>query len=81
MDVSNILEAAGYENHRFGRGIWVNRETRKIFSQAFVDDHPDAEVRAAMAEPILDDWVFYFNRRPEERIKREILGELGVGER
>lgn len=74
---SNILEEAGYESRKFGRGLWVNRKAKKIFSQAFVEDHKATEVRAAMAAENEDGWEFYFNRGPEDRIKREILAELG----
>lgn len=70
-----LLEDAGYL-YSLDRNIYFSRETGKVFSAQFVEDHSEAELEASLAEPsgTPGQWHFYFNSPPSESVKR-ILSE------
>ncbi|MGD0569008.1 MAG: hypothetical protein ABSA78_11430 [Candidatus Sulfotelmatobacter sp.] len=72
-----LLEEAGYA-YSFDRLSYVNREARKIFSIEFVQDKPEAEIKARIDEAIRPgEWRFYFNSEPSEAVKRELSAVFG----
>lgn len=75
---TQILEDAGYA-YSFDREIYLNRNTRKVFSVEFVQDHSEAELEARINEPgpPAGEWRFYFNSPPSEAVKRELSTLLG----
>ena len=71
-----LLENAGYA-YIFDRLSYVNRDTRKVFSIEFVQDHDEAELTQRINEPAPpDEWRFYFNAEPSETVKRELTALL-----
>jgi hypothetical protein len=71
-----ILEDAGYA-YSFDRISYINRDTRKVFSIEFVEDHSEAELKARIDEPTPgSEWRFYFNLAPTESVKRELLRSI-----
>jgi hypothetical protein len=72
-----LLEDAGYA-YSFDRLSYVNREARKIFSIEFVQDKPEAVIKARIDEAIPPgEWRFYFNQEPSEAVKRELSAVFG----
>jgi len=71
-----ILENAGYA-YSFDRLSYINRDTRKVFSVEFVQDHDEAEIKACINRPSSpNEWKFYFNSEPSESVKREFLRSI-----
>jgi len=69
---TQILEDAGYA-YSIDRLSYVNREARKVFSVEFVQDNPEAVIKAAISERTpRGEWKFYFNSAPSEAVKREL---------
>jgi len=73
---SQILEEAGYV-YSLDRMIYVNRKTRKVFSEEFVDDHSEDELQKCIDEKSSGEWRFYFNGPPSESVQRELVSLLG----
>jgi hypothetical protein len=73
-----ILENANYRYH-FSRDIYYNRSARKVFSLEAIEDNDwqwlSEKIKAAA---LSDQWQFYFNDEPSEKIKAGILRELGT---
>ena len=71
-----ILEKANYHYH-FSRSIYLNRDNKKIFSlEAIEDNDLDWLNDKIKMVPTTNDWMFFFNEVPSEKIKKEILQEL-----
>jgi len=71
-----LLEASGYRYH-FDRMIYFNRAARRAISLEFVEDHPIVEIQAIVdSQPTPNDWIFYFNDPPSDRVKRELSEAL-----
>jgi hypothetical protein len=74
---SEILEKAGYI-YSLDRMMYVNRQARKVFSEEFVDDHSDDEIRRCVDEGTGEQgWRFYVNSPLSEGVKRELETLLG----
>lgn len=72
-----LLEGAGFD-YSFDRDVYYNRETKKIFSVEFVEDHTVEELDSRIRErPAGDKWRFYFNETPSGSVSRELEGALG----
>jgi hypothetical protein len=67
----HLLDDAGYY-YNFDRMMYINRKAKKAFSVEFVDDHPEAEIRSKIEEPIHEDWRFYTNSDLPESTKKEL---------
>jgi len=70
-----LLETAGY-HYRFDRMIYLNRDTKKVFSRSAVEDHSAEWLRERLAAHTTD-WTFYFNDSPSPRIREAIIAEFG----
>lgn len=72
-----ILEDAGYA-YSFDRSIYLNKNSRKVFSVEFIQDHGEAELESRINEPnpAADEWQFYFNSPPSDAVKRELIKVL-----
>lgn len=74
---SGILEKAGYV-YSLDRMMYVNRKTKKVFSEEFVDDHSDDELQRCIGESAGGQgWRFYMNSPLSEGVKRELEILLG----
>jgi hypothetical protein len=74
---SEILDKAGYV-YSLDRMMYVNRETRKVFSEEFVDDHSDDELQSCIGESTEGQgWRFYVNSPLSEGVQRELAALLG----
>jgi len=74
---SQILEDAGYA-YSIDRTIYINRETKKVFSVKFIEDHNEEELKARISEKTQGgEWQFYFNSPPSEAVKHELERALG----
>jgi hypothetical protein len=71
-----LLENSGYRYH-FDRMIYFNRAARRAFSLEFVEDRSQQEIQKLLEIPATDDWVFYFNEPPSDRVKRELAEAFG----
>jgi hypothetical protein len=72
-----VLEDAGYA-YSFDRLSYINREARKVFSLEFIQDKPEAVIKARIDEGIPPgEWRFYFNHEPSEAVKRELSAVFG----
>lgn len=73
----DILKRNGYKFY-FKRFIFINYETRKIFSYAVIEDKTDDWLQAHIDEVnTTHAWKFYFNDPPpSEELKKEIEKEL-----
>jgi len=70
-----LLENSGYRYH-FDRMIYFNRAARRAFSLEFVEEHSQQEIQKLLELPSTDDWVFYFNTSPSDRVKRALAEAL-----
>ena len=71
-----ILENANYA-YNFNRDIYYNRSDKKIFSLEAVEDKDPNWLNEKINEKKnIDEWRFYFNDPPSDKIKFEILKEL-----
>lgn len=69
---SQILEEAGYV-YSLDRMVYVNREARKAFSEEFVDDHNEDELKRCIQEGnTARAWMFYTNTPISEGVRREL---------
>ncbi len=75
---TQILEDGGYV-YNFDREVYVNRQTRKVFSLEFVEDHTEEVLAAKLEEPVTatGNWHFYFNDPPPDGVKRALSAVLG----
>ncbi len=74
---SQILEDAGYA-YNFDRTIYVNRKTKTAFSAEFVQNNPEEEIKRRISEGSQGGkWVFHFNVRPSDAVRRELESVLG----
>lgn len=73
-----ILEEASYRYH-FNRDIYFNRNKKKIFSlEAIEDNDPNWLIDRINMVTKSEEWCFFFNVDPSDKIKKEILKDLGV---
>ena len=70
-----LLEEAGYK-YNFDLEIYFNKQFKKIFSLNAIDDHDEAWLVDRLAETTKNEWKFYFNEPPSEKIEKNILSEL-----
>ena len=68
-----LFDDAGYA-YVFDRMIYVNQDTRKVFSVEFIEDHDENELAARINDPAAQDgqWHFYFNSDPSESVKQQL---------
>jgi hypothetical protein len=71
-----LLENAGYRYH-FDRMMYFNRAAKRAFSLEFVEDHSQEEILELLQTPQTEDWVFFFNAPPSDRVKRDLAEVLG----
>ena len=72
-----ILENANYA-FMFKRDIYFNRKDKKIFSlEAIEDNDPNWLIEKINVLENDGEWRFFFNNAPSEKLKKEILKELG----
>jgi len=73
----HLLDIAGF-SYNFDREIYVNRETRKVFSVEFVEDHDAKTLEECIREEIRENgWHFYFNHVPSDPVRRDLEAVLG----
>jgi hypothetical protein len=71
-----ILRQAGYR-YNFDRMVYINRDARKVFSRAYVDDNSEDALNKEIVKPNNSgQWMFYFNEAPSQAIKRDFLAEF-----
>ncbi len=71
-----ILESAGYF-YDFNRDIYLNRESKKIFSLEAIEDHDVAWLNTKIQENNeTGGWVFNFNELPDSDVQQEIIEGL-----
>ena len=71
-----MLEKAGYK-YSLDRSIYVNRDTKKVFSIEFVEDHSAQELRRELLRSNRENgWQFIFNGTPSTAVKRELTALL-----
>ncbi len=76
QEKKQILEKANYK-YNFNKDIYYNKSHKKAFSlEAIEDNEPEWLSGNINAEQDHDDWEFYFNTAPSDRIKKEIIKEL-----
>jgi len=76
LEKKKILETENYSYH-FDRAIYINRESKKIFSFEYIEDNSSAVLKQdILEENENDDWKFYFNSPVSESVKNEIKGIL-----
>ena len=68
---SQILDDAGYV-YSLDRMVYVNRQARKVFSEEFVDDHNEDELRRCIGETGGQGWLFYTNTPVSDGVRREL---------
>lgn len=75
----HLLEKSGY-NYYFPRMIYLNHDTKKMFSVDFIASHALKEIQEKITENKIDNgqWVFYFNQELSEAAKTEILSDFQV---
>ena len=75
-DKRQLLEQAGYA-YGFDREVYYNRNTRKVFSVEFVEDHNAEELETCISENTQQqEWRFYFNSTPPDAVRRELESVL-----
>jgi len=73
----DIMKDAKYQ-FNYDRALYVNRDAKKAFSLAFIDDTPEEELSRRIEESTdVNRWTFYFNAVPSEGEKRELERVLG----
>jgi len=73
----DIMKDAKY-HFNYDRALYVNRDAKKAFSLAFIDDTPEEELSRHIEESTESSgWKFYFNSVPTEGMKRELERMLG----
>ena len=71
-----ILKGAGFRYH-FDREIYVDRQSRKVFSLEAIEDHDEVWLQRCVDENIdQDKWTFYSNSPFSEEIKDALIVEL-----
>jgi hypothetical protein len=75
IEKEELLENSGYQYH-FERMIYFNRATRRAFSLEFVEDHSQQEIAELLHTSPTEDWVFFFNIPPSDRVKRDLAEAL-----
>jgi len=73
-----VATCAGIRNrYHFSRNIYFNRDDKKVFSlEAIEDNDPNWLMDRINSKSDSDEWRFFFNDEPSEKIKKEILNEL-----
>lgn len=71
-----ILEKANYRYH-FNRSVYFNRDDKIVFSLEAIEDNDVVWLTNAIKINKSDEWSFFFNEMPSEKIKDEIKKELG----
>jgi hypothetical protein len=68
-----ILESAGFF-YDFNKDIYLNRESKKVFSVEAITDNPVEWLRTRIMERNdTEDWIFYFNQPPDPDVRQEII--------
>jgi hypothetical protein len=71
-----ILQKANYRYH-FSRSIYFNRDDKKIFSLEAIEDNDLVWLNDRIKmKSENNEWTFFFNENPSEKVKKEILQEL-----
>jgi hypothetical protein len=71
-----LLEDAGYA-YNFDRMIYVNRQSKKVFSIEAIEDNDESWLKKCIEEKNEgQQWRFYFNFPPSESVKQELLQKL-----
>ena len=74
---TTLLKRKGFA-YSFDREVYFNRNTRKVFSVEFVEDHTSEKIRRLIGEHNKGyDWRFYFNEPPSNSVRQEIKRALG----
>ena len=72
-----LLEDSGFA-YRFDRELYYNRDTKKVFSVEFVEDHTPEKIKRCIDENTeSQDWRFYFNEPPSNSVRHELEETLG----
>lgn len=72
-----LLEGEGFV-YNFDRDVYYNRESKKVFSVEFVEDHTVEDLDRCIRESAGGgNWHFYFNTAPSGSVTRELQGALG----
>lgn len=72
-DKKAILNQYNFK-YNFNREIYFNRSLKKIFSlEAIEDNNTQWLTNCIKTENVDDQWKFYFNAEPSDKIKEEIL--------
>jgi hypothetical protein len=72
----NLLTQAGFR-YNFFRMSYVNRATKKVFSEEAIEDHSEMWLLEKIRERNdSGEWQFYFNEPPSPAVVRDILAEI-----
>jgi hypothetical protein len=77
----DLLRRYGYK-FNIERVAFVNRETRKVFSQEFVDAHDESEIEKCIRSPAArPGWTFFFNDPPTDSLRAVLEDFFNNGRR
>ena len=71
----HILRERGYQYH-FDRDVYFHPTARKVFSIEAIEDNDAEWLRARIAEPLGEEWMFYFNTPPTREARESLIEEL-----
>ena len=67
-----ILKDGGYA-YNIDRRAYFNRNTKKVFSVEFIEDHSASDLERCILDPTQGTaWRFYFNSPPPESVRRQV---------
>lgn len=69
------MKQEGYKYH-FDRGIYYNKQAKKIFSEEAVDDNDEKWLNERIKEKNNDEWSFYTNEPIARSMKKEVLEDI-----
>jgi hypothetical protein len=70
------LRAAGYA-YLFDRMAYFNRETKKVFSVEWLEDHPVEDLQRALVEPNdSGEWRLYVDQMPPQHVIEALLADI-----
>lgn len=70
------LKAAGYA-YNFDRMAYFNRDTKKVFSVEWLEDHAVEDLQRALAEPNdTGEWRLYVDQMPPQHVIKALLADI-----
>ena len=71
-----ILSDEGYR-YSFDRELYFNRDAKKAFSVAFIEDHSEDELAGLIRDDSPEPgWHFFFTQRPSAAVQQKLIDVL-----